>query len=153
MNIIGFIFRQDNEHKTLLNVPIKPFITNKKEWIPKNKSKRLNQETGEHNNKPTDTEYFNKYYHAKCRNMVTCKRCHEPVLSSSIPTHITSQKCLNKYRLINTTDEEGYVTNIIQEPPKVCCVACGEMVFRKYSQKHLLSLKCINKAKLLNNID
>ena len=56
MNIIELIFKQDNEHKTLLNVPIKPFINNKKEWYPKNKSKRLNQESGEYNNKPTDTD-------------------------------------------------------------------------------------------------
>ena len=69
MNIIEFIFKQDNEHKTLLNVPIQSIIQHKKEWTPKNKSKRLNQETGIYNKKPKDPDYFNRYDHEKTEDI------------------------------------------------------------------------------------
>ena len=98
MNIIEFVFKQDREHKTLLNVPIKTIIQHKREWIPKNNSKRLNQETGVYNIKPIDPEYFNKYYLAHGRKHIMCKQCHELVLYKSMPTHIKTQKCLNKLK-------------------------------------------------------
>ena len=104
MNIIEFILKQDTEHKTLLNVPIKGIMQNKKEFIPKNKSKRLNQETGIYNNKPKDVNYFNAYYHEKRRIYLPCKQCCEQVLLSSMPTHIISKKCLNKMALIHNSD-------------------------------------------------
>ena len=65
MNIIEFVFKQDNEHKTLLNVPIKGLVKNHQEWLPRNNAKRLNQETGIYNNKPNDPEYVTTYYHEK----------------------------------------------------------------------------------------
>ena len=150
MNIIESILKQDTEHKTLLNVPIKGIMQHKKEWIPKNKSKRLNQETGIYNIKPIDTDDFKTYYHEKARKHVICKQCHELVLNSSMGTHVVSQKCLTKYKINNPSDEEG---TLIREAPKICCASCKEMVFLKYSKKHLLSNKCINKTKLINNID
>ena len=104
MNIIDFIFKQDTEHKTLLNVPIKAIMSNKKECHPKNKSKRLNQETGVYNNKPTDVNYFNAYYHEKRRRYLPCKQCCEQVLLSSMPTHIISKKCLKKMALFLNSD-------------------------------------------------
>ena len=104
MNIIEFMIKQDTEHKTLLNVPIQTFVRNKKEFIPKNKSKRLNQETGEYNKKPKDPDYFNRYYHEKNRRYLTCKQCCEQVLLSSMPTHIISKKCLTKMALLSESD-------------------------------------------------
>ena len=54
------------------------------------------REDGTYNNKPTDPDYFNKYYHTKGREMTTCPQCGAGVRKNYLTNHMNLKKCFKE---------------------------------------------------------
>ena len=48
---------------------------------------------GSYNNKPSDPEYFNKYYHTKGAELTTCYRCGMACRKNYLSKHVKTDKC------------------------------------------------------------
>ena len=56
---------------------------------------------GKYNHKPTDPEYFKKYYHVKFGHSYTCEICGGVLASTQkIQRHQNSKKCQNKSSIL-----------------------------------------------------
>jgi len=51
---------------------------------------------GSCNNKPSDPNYFNNYYHTKGAEMTTCYRCGFACRKNYLSAHTKTKKCLKE---------------------------------------------------------
>ena len=82
-----------------MEIEIPQHATIKKQaFVPKKDSERFDKEAGKYNTKPSDPEYFKKYYHAHSEK-VTCQFCGKLTGQFKMFRHVKSQKCLKAQQL------------------------------------------------------
>ncbi len=52
---------------------------------------------GSYNNKPSDPEYFNNYYHTRGAELISCHRCGMACRKNYLSQHLKTKKCINEF--------------------------------------------------------
>ena len=63
------------------------------------KTKRISHRRlpdGSYNNKPSDPEYFNNYYHTKGVELTTCYKCGAACRKNYLSAHTKTKKCFQE---------------------------------------------------------